>query len=467
MISVGFVLALWSGSRAMHVFVDTITIMHGLGGHRGIVKTRALSFCLYLLAIVTGVVALPLVVAGPSLVHRCAARPGRLPGQLLLADGAGRSASASWRRSTTSRSRSGPSWRINLPGRDVRPRGLAARQLPAARVPHRHRRGLPLDLRPARRADRRPALALHPLDRGPHRAPRSTRRSTPSSRSSAPRMRGWSWQRSARGHASGDDDRGLDSRRAAPSPTIPRTGTSSSRTGRSPWWALSRRLLLRRRHHRVHGAPGLRRPRRLPRRQRPARLTRIDLIDSIYYTTVTLSTTGYGDIAPVAAARPADQRLRHHAAAHRVPGPADRHHAGGAGHPGPADVPHRPLEEDHERPRRDRRLRHQGPQRGRDPRQQRHRPRRRSSSSTRAAQAVSDAHADGLAVVTGDATRAEVLQRAGVARGEPGDHHHRPRRLQRAGDADRPAAQRRRLDRRLGARARERAADEAVRAPTR
>jgi len=67
-ISVGFVLALWSGSRAMHVFVDTITIMHGLGGHRGIVKTRALSFSLYLLAIVTGIVALPLVVAGPRLV---------------------------------------------------------------------------------------------------------------------------------------------------------------------------------------------------------------------------------------------------------------------------------------------------------------------------------------------------------------------------------------------------------------
>jgi membrane protein len=53
----------------MHVFVDTITIMNGLGGHRGIVKTRALSFGLYLLAIVTGVVALPLVVAGPRLVR--------------------------------------------------------------------------------------------------------------------------------------------------------------------------------------------------------------------------------------------------------------------------------------------------------------------------------------------------------------------------------------------------------------
>jgi membrane protein len=69
-ISVGFILALWSGSRALNVFVDTITIMHGLGGHRGIVKTRALSFVLYILAIITGVLTLPLVVAGPSLVRR-------------------------------------------------------------------------------------------------------------------------------------------------------------------------------------------------------------------------------------------------------------------------------------------------------------------------------------------------------------------------------------------------------------
>lgn len=68
-ISLGFVLALWSGSRALHVFVDTITIMHGLGGSRGIVRARALSFALYLLAIVTGVVSVPLVVAGPGLVE--------------------------------------------------------------------------------------------------------------------------------------------------------------------------------------------------------------------------------------------------------------------------------------------------------------------------------------------------------------------------------------------------------------
>ena len=69
-ISIGFILALWSGSRALNVFVDTITIMHGLGGHRGIVATRALSFVLYALAMVTGALSIPLVVAGPSLVDR-------------------------------------------------------------------------------------------------------------------------------------------------------------------------------------------------------------------------------------------------------------------------------------------------------------------------------------------------------------------------------------------------------------
>lgn len=69
-ISIGFVLALWSGSRALNVFVDTITIMHGLGGERGILRTRALSFGLYVLGLLTGMVTIPLVVAGPSLVRR-------------------------------------------------------------------------------------------------------------------------------------------------------------------------------------------------------------------------------------------------------------------------------------------------------------------------------------------------------------------------------------------------------------
>jgi len=67
-ISLGFVLALWSGSRALNVFIDTITVMHGLGGHRGIIRTRALSFVLYILALVTGIAAIPLMVAGPTLL---------------------------------------------------------------------------------------------------------------------------------------------------------------------------------------------------------------------------------------------------------------------------------------------------------------------------------------------------------------------------------------------------------------
>ncbi len=68
MISIGFVLALWSGSRALNVFVDTITIMYGMGGKRGIVRTRALSFSLYCAALVIGVIVLPLVLAGPDAV---------------------------------------------------------------------------------------------------------------------------------------------------------------------------------------------------------------------------------------------------------------------------------------------------------------------------------------------------------------------------------------------------------------
>ncbi|MDQ3486009.1 MAG: YihY/virulence factor BrkB family protein [Actinomycetota bacterium] len=69
-ISVGFVLALWSGSRALNVFVDTITLMYGLGGRRGIVRTRVLAFGLYVIGLVVGVVVLPLVLAGPRIVDR-------------------------------------------------------------------------------------------------------------------------------------------------------------------------------------------------------------------------------------------------------------------------------------------------------------------------------------------------------------------------------------------------------------
>ena len=76
LVSLGFLLALWSGSRALNVFVDTIAIMYGQSGVRGIVRTRALSFSLYLTALVFGVVILPLVLLGPTLID------GWLPEQL-------------------------------------------------------------------------------------------------------------------------------------------------------------------------------------------------------------------------------------------------------------------------------------------------------------------------------------------------------------------------------------------------
>lgn len=69
-ISIGFVIALWSGSRALNVFVDTITIMYGLGGRRGIVRTRALSFGMYLVFLLLGILVIPLVLAGPDLVDQ-------------------------------------------------------------------------------------------------------------------------------------------------------------------------------------------------------------------------------------------------------------------------------------------------------------------------------------------------------------------------------------------------------------
>jgi len=68
-ISIAFVLSLWSGSRVLNVFIDTISIMYGQGGERGIIRTRALSFSLYVAAVLIGAVVLPLVLLGPSLLH--------------------------------------------------------------------------------------------------------------------------------------------------------------------------------------------------------------------------------------------------------------------------------------------------------------------------------------------------------------------------------------------------------------
>jgi membrane protein len=67
-VSLGFLLALWSGSRALNTMIDTIAIMYGLGGHRGIIATRALSFSLYIVGLVIAIVLAPPLLAGPDLV---------------------------------------------------------------------------------------------------------------------------------------------------------------------------------------------------------------------------------------------------------------------------------------------------------------------------------------------------------------------------------------------------------------
>ncbi len=82
LISLGFVLSLWSGSRALNVYIDTISIMYGQGGHRGILRTRVLSFGLYGLTLALGAVTVPLVLVGPSLLRDVL--PATLEGLMVL-----------------------------------------------------------------------------------------------------------------------------------------------------------------------------------------------------------------------------------------------------------------------------------------------------------------------------------------------------------------------------------------------
>ncbi|MCC5577650.1 YihY/virulence factor BrkB family protein [Microtetraspora sp. AC03309] len=68
LISVGFLLSLWSGSRALFVYVDLISIAYGLGETRGIIRTRVMSFGLYLAALLIGLIVMPVLVIGPTLL---------------------------------------------------------------------------------------------------------------------------------------------------------------------------------------------------------------------------------------------------------------------------------------------------------------------------------------------------------------------------------------------------------------
>ena len=68
LVSVGFLLSLWAGSRALNVFIDTVSIMYGQKDVRGIIQLRALSLSLYTVGTLAGIVLLPVVLLGPSII---------------------------------------------------------------------------------------------------------------------------------------------------------------------------------------------------------------------------------------------------------------------------------------------------------------------------------------------------------------------------------------------------------------
>jgi membrane protein len=69
-ISIGFVLSIWSGSTAMSTYVNTITIAYGERELRGAIRSRLLALRLYLAQVITGVVLLPALVLGPTIINR-------------------------------------------------------------------------------------------------------------------------------------------------------------------------------------------------------------------------------------------------------------------------------------------------------------------------------------------------------------------------------------------------------------
>ena len=448
--------------------------MHGLGGHRGIIKTRALSFGLYLLAMLTGVVSIPLIVAGPSLVRAW------LPDQLdfLMAFYWPAVLALSICFLATLYHVSVPvrtNWTFNLPGAtfslvcwilgsfalrwfltataaDSRSIygplaapiavllwlylvaiavliGAAVNASFDSVFPQKATTSARLELvqrlrqRMAREADEDPAESAGPA--------------------------------AAEGLDSGRAGRDADQSRLLVDPHLGVSRIALPEQARSPWWELGRRLLAAaailvgtvlivyfdRTGYRDGNDP-------LPQLRR--RLQGLHLLHDRHAEHDRLRRHRPGQRP-----RQDGQRVHHHPVPHRLPGAADRYHPGGARVPGTRDVPRLALEEEHGRARRHRRLRHEGPQRRRDPGQQRPGPRgdrRRRQGRQRPRRRARRR--------SGRGHRRRDPARGAPARrhldGQPRHHHHRPRRLQRARHADGAPAQPRGLDRLRGARAGER-----------
>jgi membrane protein len=65
-VSISFVVSLWTGSSAMATYVNTITIAYGLRNQRSAVKSRLLALRLYVAFVLSTIVLLPLLILGPS-----------------------------------------------------------------------------------------------------------------------------------------------------------------------------------------------------------------------------------------------------------------------------------------------------------------------------------------------------------------------------------------------------------------
>jgi membrane protein len=76
-VSVSFVISLWSGSSATSCYLNTITVAYGMRGVRSAVRSRLVALGLYLLAVVAGVVVLPALILGPDVITDLAPKAAR------------------------------------------------------------------------------------------------------------------------------------------------------------------------------------------------------------------------------------------------------------------------------------------------------------------------------------------------------------------------------------------------------
>jgi membrane protein len=86
-ISIGFFVAIWAGSSATATFVNTITIAYGMRDLRGAVRSRLLALWLFLGSVAIGVVVLPLLVLGPSVLKRVLPKSTRHPLSAVIDNG--------------------------------------------------------------------------------------------------------------------------------------------------------------------------------------------------------------------------------------------------------------------------------------------------------------------------------------------------------------------------------------------